>query len=72
MLGHAVDGCVDWPGPVARMIEMLIFLNAIVSALAGLRAIEGDRRERDFWRAYDEGRMPKNSVVEPWLKGQGS
>jgi hypothetical protein len=72
MLGHVVDGCVDWSGPEARMIEMVIVLNAIVIALAGLRVIERDGRERDLWRAYDERRMPKSSVVGPSMKGQGS
>jgi hypothetical protein len=57
---------------MARLIEMLMVLNLIVVALAGFRGIERDRRERDFWRAYDQGRMPKGAAAGPWMKGPGS
>jgi hypothetical protein len=63
MPGHVFGGCAHWGGRMAGVIEMLLVLNLIVAALAWSRVIEHDRRERDFWRAYDEGRAPHSAVA---------
>ena len=64
---------------MAGVIEMLLALNLVAAALAWSRVIEHDRRERDFWRAYDAGRTPHNAVAgrqsavaRPWTTGQRS
>jgi hypothetical protein len=64
---------------MAGVIEMLLALNLIVTALAWSRVIEHDRRERDFWRAYDAGRTPnsaaarpRSALARPRMTGRGS
>jgi hypothetical protein len=49
---------------MACMIEMLIVLNIIVAMLAGFRVIERNRCERNFWRAYDQGRLAEPAALE--------
>ncbi len=71
MFGDAVDG-VDWPGREVRMMEIWIVTNVIAVALAGLRGIQNHRRERDFWRAYDDRRRSENLAVGPCAGEQGS
>ena len=70
-LGNAVDG-VDWPARVGRMLEIWLVINAIVVALAGLRGMQHDRREREFWRVYGEEKVRSGTAAGPWMKGQGS
>ena len=62
MRGDAVDG-VDERGGEVRMIEAWMLINVVIAALAGVRGIQNHRRERKFWRAYAEGRIPRDAVV---------
>jgi hypothetical protein len=54
----------------AGMINLWIVVNVVAGALAGFRGIQCHRRERDFWRGYDQKRMPTSIVVGPWMKRQ--
>lgn len=71
MFCDAVDG-VDWPGREVHMIGIWIAINTVAVGLAGLRGIQSDRRERDFWHAYDDRRASKDLTARPWAGEEGS
>ena len=70
----AVPLAVGWiaPGqePCMRLIVLLVLsVNVVAIVVAALRAIACDRRERAFWRAYDDRGASKNDADGPWVKG---
>lgn len=58
---------------MAKLIVLLVFdVNVAAIAVAALRGIACHRRERAFWRAYDDRRHSESPAAELSMNGHCS